>query len=185
MDERNPYAPSRASLAGAAATPADGSGGVWHDSGVLVLLPDATLPHRCVKCNQPSEPPTRERKVYWHNPWIYLLVLVNLLIYAVVALIVRKKAVIAPGLCATHKARRRIGVALAWTLLAAGFVLVSVGFGQGSPNAGFGGIAVLLAAALAAVYLSRILRPQRIDSQYVRLRGCGTEFLESLPPFAG
>jgi drug/metabolite transporter (DMT)-like permease len=185
MDEHNPYAPSRASLQGAAASPADGNGGIWRDGNVLVLLPDATLPHRCVKCNEPAEPPTRERKVYWHNPWIYVLVLLNLLIYAVVALIVRKKAVIAPGLCPTHKARRRTGIAVGWVLFLGGLALVFIGFGQGSANSGFSGLVLLLASALTAVYATRILRPVRIDSSYVRLKGCGSGFLDSMPPFAG
>lgn len=184
MDKHNPYAPSRASLAGAAATPAEGSGGTWRDGTVLVLSPDASLPRRCVKCNEPAQEPTRSRRVYWHSPWIYLLILINLLIYIVVALIVRRKAVIAPGLCATHKTRRRIGIAIAWTLLLAGAALVVVGARDGSAAVA-GGMLLILVAALVSTAVTRILRAKRIDTQYVRLKGCGTAFLDSVPPFAG
>lgn len=185
MDERNPYAPSRASLAGAAATPAKGSGGTWRDGTVLVLVPDATLPHRCVKCNEPAQQPTKSRRVYWHSPWIYLLILLNILIYAVVALIVRRKAVIAPGLCPTHKARRRIGIAIAWTLLLAGGALLFMGAHDGNPGAGAGGTLLILLAVVVSSSVTRILRAKRIDARYVRLKGCGTAFLDTMPPFAG
>jgi hypothetical protein len=30
---------------------------------------------------------------------------------------------------------------------------------------------------------SRIVYPKRIDKEYVRLKGCGAEFLDSLPHF--
>jgi len=185
MDKANPYAPSRASLAGAATTPAQGSGGAWRDGAVLVLSPDASLPHRCVKCNEPAEQPTRSRKVYWHSPWIYLLILINVLIYVLVAIILRKKAVIAPGLCATHKTRRRTGMAIAWALLLVGVGVLFMAVRDGNPGAGFGGLLVILVATVVSASVTRILRAKRIDTQYVRLKGCGTAFLDSMPPFAG
>ncbi|HKD55205.1 MAG TPA: hypothetical protein VKB72_13400 [Steroidobacteraceae bacterium] len=152
---------------------------------MLVLLPDASLPHRCVKCNEPATEPTKSRKVYWHSPWVYLLILFNVLIYAVVAVIVRKKAVIAPGLCSTHKTRRRTGIAIAWTLLLVGVALLFTGIGQRNPGASFGGMLLILGAAVVSTAVTRILRAKRIDARYVRLTGCGTAFLDSMPPFAG
>lgn len=185
MDKHNPYAPSRASLAGAATTPAEGSGGAWRDGTVLVLSPDASLPHRCVKCNEPAEEPTKSRRVYWHSPWIYLLILINILIYAVVALIVRRRAVIAPGLCSTHKSRRRTGMAISWTLLLAGAALMFMGVRSSSPGAGLGGVLLILVGVVVSSSVTRILRAKRIDARYVRLKGCGAAFLDSVPPFSG
>ena len=185
MDKHNPYAPSRASLAGAAATPAQGSGGSWRDGTVLVLAPDASLPHRCVKCNEPAQQPTRNRNVYWHNPWFYLLIVINVLIYALVALIVRRKAVIAPGLCSAHKSRRRTGIAIAWTLLLVGVALVIMAVRNPDPGLALGGFIVMLVAVVVSTSVTRILRAKRIDARYVRLKGCGTAFLDSMPPFAG
>ena len=184
MDNHNPYAPSRASLAGAAVTPTE-SGGTWRDGAVLVLSREASLPARCVKCNEPAEEPTKTRRVYWHSPWIYGLIVVNFLIYAVVALIVRKKAVVAPGLCSAHKRRRRIGIGIAWTLLIAGLALLFMGIGSGKPGGTLAGILLILVAAVLSTIVTRILRPKRIDAQYVRLKGCGGTFLDSMPPFPG
>jgi len=186
MEEYNPYAPSPASLAGAAATP--GRVGAWRDGTVLVLSLNAPLPHRCVKCNEPAEEPTKNRKVYWHNPWLYLLILLNILLYAIVALLVQRKAVIAPRLCSTHKSRRRIGIAIAWALLLSGVAILVLGAGQsyrGGVVAVLGGLLLILVAAVVSTIVTRILRVQRIDAKYVRLKGCGTAFLDSMPPFVG
>lgn len=184
MDKHNPYAPSRASLAGAAVAPDDGSG-TWRHGSDLVLSADASLPHRCVRCNEPSVDPTKTRKVYWHSSWIYVLILVNVLIYAVVALIVRKKAFIAPGLCSTHKTHRGIGIAVAWVILLASLALMGMGVANGTPGETVGGILLILVAVIVSMRVTPILRARRIDAQYVRLKGCGTAFLDSLPPFAG
>jgi hypothetical protein len=184
MDKHNPYAPSAASLAGAAVHCAE-SGGAWRDGAVLVVTREASLPPRCVKCNEPAEEPTKTRKVYWHNPWLYLLILLNLIIYAVVAAIVRKKALVAPGLCAAHKKRRRIGIGIAWALLIAGVALLMVGVKSGGPGSIAGGLLLILTAALVSTSVTRILRPKRIDAEYIRLKGCGPAFLDSMPPFAG
>jgi hypothetical protein len=183
-DKHNPYAPSRASLAGAAVTPAD-SRGVWRDGAVLILSPDASLPSRCVRCNKPSEEPTKDRKVYWHSPWLYLLIIANILIYAIVAVIVRKKAIVAPGLCSAHKRRRRKGISFAWTLLIAGFALLFKSVTTRTGIGVLGGLLLILLAAIVSTIVTRILRPKRIDAQYVRLKGCGPAFLDSMPPFAG
>jgi hypothetical protein len=184
MDNHNPYAPSRASLAGAAVAPLE-SGGTWRDGAVLVLSPDAPLPGRCVRCNEPSEGPTKSRRLYWHSPWLYLLILANILIYAIVAVIVRKKAVVAPGLCSAHKRRRRNGIIIAWTLLIAGFALLFMGIGGTKPVAIPGGLLLILVAVIFSASVTRIVRAKRIDAQYVRLKGCGTAFLDSMPPFPG
>ena len=103
----NPYAPSRASLSRQAATAEVSSDvSVWREGKVVVALPDAPLPARCVKCNAPADPPTKARTLYWMHPALYLLIFTGLLILLIVYLVVRKKADVNPGLCAAHKKRR-------------------------------------------------------------------------------
>lgn len=184
MDNHNPYAPSQASLAGAAVTPSD-NGGAWRDGKVLILTPDASLPGRCVRCNEPSEEPTKSRRLYWHSPWLYALIALNILIYAIVAVIVRKKAIVAPGLCSQHKKHRRYSIALAWILLIAGFAVLVMGTSGEMPLAALGGFLLFLAAIIVSATFTRIVRAKRIDAQYVRLKGCGAAFLDSMPPFPG
>jgi hypothetical protein len=184
MEDRNPYAPSRASL-NAGVTPSEIAHSgvtVWRNENVLVMLPDSHLPPRCVKCNAPAEEPTKIRKVYWHHPAVYLLILLNLIIYAIVAAIVRKRALVAPGLCADHKRRRRVGLTVGWlgVIFAMAIMTIGAGYDRGS----FLGLGVLLmlGSTIAGIYLSRIVVAERIGKDYVWLKGCGAEYLDSMPP---
>jgi hypothetical protein len=188
MDDRNPYAPSRASLAARSSQPPDDhSDGVtaWRNLKLVAMLPNTALPPRCVKCNEPAEEPMKFRKVYWHHPAIYLLILINIIIYAIVGAIVRRRARVAAGLCTAHTKRRRVGIMVAWTSLIAGIGLMMWGFrdstGNGGVLAAVGTLAVL-GAALAAIILTRVVYAQKIDKEFVWLKGCGAEFLDSLPP---
>ncbi len=189
MEEPNPYAPSRASLSQPAQAPqAATAASIWRDADQLVALPGAELPPRCVKCNEAAVAPTRERKLYWHHPTLYLLILLNMLIYIVVALIVRKKAIVAPGLCSEHKKRRRIALTGVWAGFLGGLALLVMSMSDSVAN---GGILVLvatllwIATAIGGVLFARIVYPKRIDKSYVRLKGCGAPFLDSLPEFPG
>ena len=131
MSERNPDAPSKASLGDG---PSGGTGRVaaWRDGNVVVMLAGGEIPHRCVKCNEPADEPTKERTLYWYNPWLYLLVLISILVFAIVALIVRKKAVVSAGLCADHKRRRRTALIVAWIGVLAGTLLLLLGVTESS-----------------------------------------------------
>ncbi len=41
---------------------------------------------------------------------------------------------------------------------------------------------LLFASALTGMVLSRVVTARKIDKDYVWLKGCGPEFLDSLPP---
>jgi hypothetical protein len=187
MDDRNPYAPSRASLTEPVSR-ADGNTGiaVWRDGDVLIISIGAEMPHRCVKCNGPADQPIKARKVYWHHPVLYLLVLVNIIIYAIVAAVVRKTAFVRAGLCIEHKRRQRIASIFAWTGSLSGIVLVFLGMGS---SWGFWGallgMLLILGSVIGGLIFARIVYAKKIDKSYVRLKGCGTVFLDSLPPFSG
>ena len=188
MDDRNPYAPSRASLQKGTAPPEALRGNVtaWRDHRVMVMLPDSPIPHRCIKCNEPADEPTKARKVYWHSPWLYLLLLFNVLIFAIVAMVVRKKTIISLGLCANHKKRRRNIITLAWAGFLTGVVLVYLGAASSAGVWGvLVGVLVMLGAIVFGMVAGRVVVPTRIDKTYVRLKGCGEPYLETLPPFPG
>jgi hypothetical protein len=187
MNAHNPYAPSRASLKGAQVNE-QLHGGVtaWRDKRVMVMLPDAPIPHRCVKCNDAVDEPTKMRKVFWHSPWLYLLLLFNVLIFAIVAAIVRKKATVAAGLCTAHKKRRRTMITIAWVGALAGVVLVYLGAASSAGIWGaFAGVLLSLGSIIFGMITGRVLIPTRIDKDYVRLKGCGDAYLNTLPQFPG
>jgi hypothetical protein len=187
MDDRNPYAPSRASLAARPSQLEGDRSGLtaWRYQKLLVMISDTALPPRCVKCNEPADEPTKVRKVYWHHPAVYLLILVNIIIYAIVGAIVRKRALVAAGLCVAHKKRRRLAIIFAWTSFIVGVFLLSWGFRDSTSNGGVfaaAGLLVVLASILTGIILARIVYAQKIDRSYAWLKGCGPEFLDSLPP---
>ena len=77
---------------------------------LVVSTFDHEFPDRCVICNCPAEGFRLKRTAYWHPGWVYLLILISIVIYAVVALIVRKSVRLEYGLCPKHKARRVTGI---------------------------------------------------------------------------
>jgi hypothetical protein len=175
----NPYAPPKASLE------PTGNGNCWRDGKVLVMLADTPLPHRCIKCNAPAVTPVKKRKVYWHHPALYLLLLVNVIIYAVVALIVRRTATVAPGLCPEHRKRRLLGLWLGWGGSLAGLALFFFGLSVDKTPLILVGPLLIVAAIVGGIVFARVVYPQRIEKDYVRLKGCSEEFLASLPDFPG
>jgi hypothetical protein len=184
VSERNPYAPSQASLKSGPSR-ATGQITAWRDRRVMVMIPDAAIPDRCVKCNEPAEEPTKERTLYWHSPWLYLLLLLNILIFAIVALIMRKKAIVSAGLCSDHKKRRRNVLTGAWIGVLAGVFLLFAGIS--SPSAGgwmaFAAVLLMVGSIIFGMAMGRVVYAARIDKDYVRVKGCGEPFLETLPEF--
>ena len=151
-------------------------------AGALLIVPTGgELPERCVRCNEPAT--MEKRKTYsWHHPALYLLILPGILIYAVVATVVSKKAKISIGLCEAHRTRRRnFGLAaFALLLVGIGALLAAVNAEDGAGFGLLGGVS-LLAAVLVAMYGTRVLYPSKIDRDEARLKGCGDAFLASLP----
>ena len=175
----NPYAPPRATLE----APPDEGLELWRAGKILVCRRDAVFPERCVKCNAPAEPPPVRYKLAWHSSWWYLLILVYVLIYFVVALIVRKRAEIHVGLCEKHQRRRILSRWIGWGGLAAIIAAIYIGGAYGIGGLALAGLLAILPWAFVAIILSPQLRAARIDKDYVRVRGCGKEFLASLPEF--
>lgn len=162
---------------------------VWRQGRTLVMAKDAALPDRCVKCNVPTGGQKLPRSLYWHHPAIYAVILLNLLIYVVVALIVRKRANIAVGLCEKHRAIRKRAILTAWilVLIGAGLIIVGIAAGSGADNAWMilGGIVLLLFAAVYGAVRARIVRARRMDGDYVWLDGVCRPYLEELPDWTG
>ncbi len=176
--QHNPYAPPQARVSVRALD--DGSQ-VWREGELAVMTPSGELPPRCVKCNADAVQPIKERTVYWHTPWLYVLILISILVYLIVALIARKSARIGPGLCEEHR-RLRNNVILGSLLGAfAGIGLVIAAIGNSSGALVLLGGLVLLAAIIVGMMKGRIVYAVRIDANRISLKGCGEAFLASLP----
>lgn len=163
--------------------------GVWRDGNRLVMSKDARLPYICVKTNKAADGWLR-RKLSWHNPLIYLSILGGLLIYVVLALVLRHTADIQIGLCRERILRRRWMIAGAWLAAVMGLVLIAVGIANAQPGnsawiVSVVGVVTLLAGLLIGAILVPVVTPARITSRYVWLKGVNPVFLASLPPFPG
>ncbi len=154
----------------------------WRRGKQVVLLKNAALPFRCVKCNSPAEGKPLRRNFSWHHPAIYLTIFIGLLGYVIVALCVRKTARISFGLCPRHRAQRAWGVAMSWLFILGCFGLVACA--ALFDNLAFTGLGLLSLILGLAIYLvaAQPLTPSRIDDQWVWLRGAGKDYLDSLPP---
>jgi hypothetical protein len=155
--------------------------GVWRDNSKLVVSKDALLPERCVKCNAPAPGPKFKKKLSWHHPAIYLLIVTGLLIYLIVAMVLRKSMTVELGLCEEHKEKHRRDVFITWGLIllgVAGFILALL---VGDNTFLLLGILLLLAGIIYAVVAVRMVAPAKIDAQFAWLRGVNKDYLNELP----
>lgn len=151
----------------------------------------AILPPLCVRCGSPADGKPVEKNFYWHHPALYLVILAGVLIYAIVALVVRKSIKVRVPLCARHAQRRSLAVTLAWVLPLAGVADIFV-LSQFNVD---GGLVALIAVVLILTgiiiwaVVGYPIRPRLIDQYRGEFTGfCETflqQFPETAPQFAG
>jgi hypothetical protein len=185
----SPYAPPPPpQFVGGVATYAPGWNdmeGMWRQNSTLVMAKNAQLPALCVKCGEPVAAADFKRRLRWHHPALYLVLLLNWLCYVIVALCVRKQATIHVGLCPTHRAKRRSAIILSWALLSLGIMLVVFGLSNDLLNlAGLGGLNILGALIYAAVAVP-LVRVKKIDEHFIWLKGVDESYLAQLPQWGG
>ncbi|MFQ5502551.1 MAG: hypothetical protein ACE5EQ_09665 [Phycisphaerae bacterium] len=160
--------------------------GIWRQGKLLVMRKGLRLPtERCVICGEQAVGRPLKRHLSWHHPAIYLTILVGLLIYVIVALIVRKTAVVYVGLCPVHRKRRRWVIVVCWLMVLATVPIIWLSVELDEP-----GLVVLAALSFIAglvVFLAgaRVVTPYRIDDHNVWIRGVGPAYLDALPLYPG
>lgn len=180
MTEPNPYAPPQ--VEGPMSVMPVATGGVWRDGNILVMHKQAVLPDRCVKCNAPADGYRLKRSLSWHQPAWFLLILVSLLIYVIVALCIRKTAKIHIGLCDEHRARRRWMIVGAWLMFFASIAAIVVAVANDLPMLALASLVLFLGSLIWAVIISNIVGTKKIDDHYVWLKRVHAEYLSQLPP---
>jgi len=179
--ETNPYAAPRADVNAGAGGQHIASGAYWRSGPILMTRHAAVLPARCVKCNAALESPLKKQRFYWHHQAWFALVLLNAIIYIVVALIVRRHADVTYGLCSIHRRRRRRNILLAVCAILLSLALLFVGIANSLPALITSALLVFLMSIVIAIVKGRTLLPVSIDKSGARLKGCGEAFLASLP----
>jgi len=157
---------------------------IWRNDSTLVMTKEALLPNRCIKCNAPADEQLK-RKLTWHHPALYLLVFVSVLIYAIVAMIVRKTATVNIGLCEDHLSSRRRNLLITWGL---GFGSVASFVGAALLEDGtllLLGITLLLGCAIYGIVTLRVVVPSKIDDYFVWLKGIDGNYLQQFHEWRG
>jgi hypothetical protein len=164
--------------------PTHGLNTVWRNNSVLVMTKEALLPNRCIKCNAPAEEQLK-RRLTWHHPALYLLALASILIYVVVAMVVRKTATVNVGLCEQHSAvrKRNILITLALGFASIASFVAAISF-QDSNLAALGGL-LLLVTAIYSIVTLRVVVPTKIDNYFVWLKGVDANYLQQFPEWRG
>jgi uncharacterized membrane protein len=150
------------------------------------------LPPRCMRCGEaPSL--TKAKKFSWYPSWVYLLILVHLLVFLIVAAIMTKRMRVPVPLCEKHKNHflwpTLLGVAALLLLLAVifgGIALAGALEGELDPDAQgvfftvwfVGGLGLFLAVLITAcVVQARTIRPTEITDRGMTLTNVAREFV--------
>lgn len=157
------------------------SPGLWRDKSKLVMSKDASLPDRCVKCNEPAGGLRLKRRLAWHHPALYILIFVALLIYLIVALILRKTATVEIGLCEDHMAKRRKAVVVTWLLVLLGVCGFIGSLVSNDGTYALIGVVLLIAGIIYGIVAARVVAPAKIDDRFVWLKGVNEDYLDALP----
>ena len=164
--------------------PAHNLNTIWRNDSLLVMTKEALLPNRCVKCNAPADEQLK-RKLTWHHPALYLLIFASILIYAVVAMIVRKTATVNVGLCEEHLSSRRRNLLITWALgLGAVVSFVAAGFLEDGTFLLLG-FTLIMSCAIYGVVTLRVVAPNKIDNYFVWLKGVDANYLQQFPEWRG
>lgn len=159
--------------------------GLWRKGSLLVMRKNAPLPARCVKSNAPTDRRLK-RSMYWHHPAIYLSILISILIYVILALILRKSATIHIGLSDEWFAKRHRAMLVGWLLFLASIAMMIAGIGMLDQSDAFPWLIaasplVFLFGAIYGLLGARMVAPVRISDEYVWLKGIHPSFLADLP----
>lgn len=162
-----------------------GQAGPWREGKLLVTKLNPVLPARCVKCNAATDTPQKRRNLYWHPPLVYLVLLINVIVYVIVAVIVRKRTVAMVSLCPEHRASRRNAILVAWLLIVVGFGAMIGGIANDANWVTAVGAVVFLGGIIFGFAKGRLIYATKIDKEHVWLGGCGKDFLAEWPEWSG
>lgn len=158
------------------------SAGIWRDGKTLVMTKEAFLPDRCVKCNGPANGYRLRRRLSWHEPILYAVIVIAALLYVILALALSKRATVEFGLCPDHVRRRRNLMLTGWVLFLLGLIIPVAAFAYEYLLIGLLGIFLFFGSIIWLTIAYRVANVKRIDDRYVWLTGINEQFLMQFPP---
>jgi len=170
------------------------AGGIWREGNRLVVHKKAALPEICVRTNEKATSSV-QRKFYWHHPAVFVAILVNLLVYVILAIVLRKKHVLVIPISESVKKSRFNKLLIAWmaalfflaTFIGSIVLMVNSESG-GSPGPHlilFFGLLLsplfgIIAGAIAA-RIANVLQPKKMTDEYTWFSGANADYLNRFP----
>ena len=151
---------------------------------------DGGLPNVCLCCGQEATV-TKDKTLSWFPRWVIVLLFVNILLYAIVASIMTKKARLQAPLCDEHKGhwfKRGLlmwGTFFLFGLLGVGGFVIAGNLPR--PNDDYMGIACAAGAVFFVIWLVIVvvaqytaIRPSEITDEEIVLKGVSQEFVDAV-----
>ena len=147
------------------------------------------LPKVCCRCGMPAE---AEKRVSfaWTPPWTLILILAGVLIYIIVAMILRKTRVVYLPVCEEHNSYWKapelfLGLSLLGTIVG---IIGGIALFSGNPNTADYVAFVVLGALfwfvvsliISIVWQQRYIRVTEITDREIRLKNVHPDFIEAL-----
>ena len=165
--------------------------GIWRDGNQLVMTRDAELPYVCIKTNRPADV-WLPRTVSWYPKWTLVLLPLGLLVFVIVAGLLRKQAPIRVGLCESRRVARIWTIGLAWggIMLGLGLLMVGITSEKQQPASLAAsliplGCLLFFASAILGATLPRIVSAVYINEDFIWLKGVHPDYLARFPEFPG
>jgi len=156
-------------------------GGVWRDGNTLIMHKTARLPDYCIKCGVEANGSHLRKKLSWHHPAVSLLILAGVLIYLIVAMVVRKSATVEISLCEDHLHKHRTAVIGTWMTFLAGLGFMVLAIAAESGGSALFGLLLLFTSFILALTWAKVVTVKKIDDYYLWLKGVDESFLSMLP----
>ncbi|ATC62644.1 hypothetical protein CMV30_00920 [Nibricoccus aquaticus] len=160
-----------------------------HGKYIVIPVVGGKLPLRCIKTNQPVPENLAKRKtLYWCTPWVFLAILANILILAVLYFILRKKVVVDIPLSADGQREVTFKKTIAWLTFFAGIATIiwggaTINSTSHGPIVFIAGFIILLASLVYGGRAAHALRVAKWKGGDAWLTGACPAFLASLPKY--
>lgn len=169
---------------------ADGQTNARADGKYIVIpVNGGKLPLRCVKTNQPVTDDRASRKtLYWCTPWVFLAILANLIILAILYFVLRKKVIVdiplsqeGQRIVTRHKTISWLSFFLGLGLLFWGIATVNTT--DEGPIFMIAGFLVMLGSLVYGGRKAQVLRVAKLRNGQAWLVGATPAFVGSLPKY--
>jgi hypothetical protein len=155
--------------------------GAWRCGNRMVVSADAELPDRCVKTGRPADGEWADIRLRWHHPALYIVLLVNVIVYFIVAHFVSTSVIVRVGVIHDTLTSARCARRILWMLL-----LLAGGVSCFLAVAGVSLLwwlvaALMVLSALVFFPRGRLIWATRMEHSYVWIAGVHPDYLALLP----